>query len=253
MRLYLAFLGPYDLVAPWDPGGIRGVYHFLERVWKLFEAVAGPVESSSHPTSSTRSKSIDDVNSHAGLRALDGTPSALATRNELSDEDLFWMHKTVKKVGEDIENIKFNTAVAAMMEWLNYLSAKAHRQQETINNKQETKNVSSLEYEVFLKLLAPFAPHITEELWQLLGNSKLSSIHDEKWPKYDEKFSKAKTVTLVIQVNGKVRDSLPVEAGIDQKEAEKLALASAKVQKFLGTKKPQKVIFVPDRLINLVI
>lgn len=202
VRLYLAFLGPYDLVAPWDPGGIRGVYNFLTRTWKLFDAVA--------------------------------------TRNELSEEDKYWMHKTIKKVGEDIEGIKFNTAVAAMMEWLNHLSRKAH-----------DGKVSTEEYKTFLKLLAPFAPHITEELWEMMQNKK--SIHNEKWPEYDERFVKTQMVTLVVQVNGKVRDSLPVKAGINEDEAKKLALASEKVQRFLDKKSPQKIIYIQDRIINIVI
>ncbi|HSX19067.1 MAG TPA: class I tRNA ligase family protein, partial [Candidatus Saccharimonadales bacterium] len=127
--------------------------------------------------------------------------------------------------------------------------------------------VTSLEYTTFLKLLAPFAPHMTEELWEMLQKEskvakeskeskvkKISdSIHDESWPEYEEALTKSKQVTIVVQVNGKVREKLLVEAGIAQKDAEKFAVASQKVQVFLGKKAPQKVIFIPDRLLNLVV
>lgn len=205
VRLYLAFLGPYDLVAPWVPGGLGGVYRFLERVWGLGDKVG---------------------------------------EADLSDEDRRIMHKTIKKVGEDIENIKFNTAVAALMEWLNHLSKKAH-----------DGKVLQEEYRTMLLLLAPFAPHMTEELWQekFAGKGKLESIHSQSWPTYDEKLAKSQTVTIVVQVDGKVRDKLLVEAGTGQSVVEKLAMQSERVTKYLGNGKPQKLIFVPDRLINLVV
>ncbi|MDP2632962.1 MAG: leucine--tRNA ligase [Candidatus Curtissbacteria bacterium] len=271
VRLYLAFLGPYDLVAPWDPGGIRGVYHFLERVWKLFEAVEELSGGYGNEARIVKGKAVNVKD--AKRQTLNET--SLVTDKRLTIDDLYWMHKTIKKVGEDIEGIKFNTAVAAMMEWLNYLSAKAHRAGPAGSSSHPTSSTKSsshigdsslvglraldgtpsvavtrTEYETFLKLLAPFAPHITEELWEMMQNKK--SIHDESWPEYDGRFVKTQVVTLVVQVNGKVRDSLPVKAGIDQKEAEKLALASEKVQRFLGNKPPQKTIFVKDRLINFV-
>ena len=153
IRTYLAFIGPYDLVAPWDPGGIGGVYHFLERVWKLFEAVGFDL----------------------------GSVTPQATEN-LSDEDLLIMNQSIKKVGEDIEAIKFNTAVSTLMSWLNYLSGKAHRGKES-----EGESVSLIEYQTFLKLLAPFAPHITEELWQTIRN-KLK-VESGKWKVSSKKLS----------------------------------------------------------------
>ena len=219
IRTYLAFIGPYDLVAPWDPGGIGGVYHFLERVWKLFEAVGFDL----------------------------GSVTPQATEN-LSDEDLLIMNQSIKKVGEDIEAIKFNTAVSTLMSWLNYLSGKAHRGKES-----EGESVSLIEYQTFLKLLAPFAPHITEELWQMIRSSHNSSIHDEPWPQYDEGKIKAQKVTIVVQINGKVRDRLLTEAGISQEQVENLALAMPRVQNFMGNQKPRKTIFVADRLINFVV
>lgn len=203
VRLYLAFLGPYDLVAPWDPGGIRGVYNFLTRVWKLQEAVADE-------------------------------------QNHLESEDLLWMNKTIKKVGDDIESNKFNTGVSSLMEWLNYLSKKAH-----------SGKISKEEYETFIKLLAPYAPHITEELWETLGKGE--SVHQQKWPVYDEKYIKSQKTTLVVQVNGKVRDKAIIDTGTTQADAEKVVITLDNVKKYLEGKTPKKIIFVKDKLINLVI
>ncbi|MEX2028025.1 MAG: leucine--tRNA ligase, partial [Candidatus Curtissbacteria bacterium] len=244
VRMYLAFLGPYDLVAPWVPSGLGGVYHFLERVWVLSEKVG---------------------------------------EAQMSASDLEIMHKTIKKVGGDIEAIKFNTPVAALMEWLNYLSKKAHKTSSSVilgtseartpeskksdsGQARMTSGVSREEYKTMLLLLAPFAPHMTEELWSHFApsdgasrdkqsfstNKQNWSIHQQAWPGYDDNLAQPKQVTIVVQINGKVRETLLVEAGTDQKTIEKLAMVSDKVTKFLGKGKPQKVIFVPGRLINFV-
>ena len=305
LRLYEAFMGPFENTISWDPTSINGVYKFLQRVWQLSEKVAGS-------------------SGNRGIRSLgkDKPGNQVTWKPEnLSGEDLRMMHKTIKKVTEDIENIKFNTAVAALMEWLNYLSAKAHESKALsgsgdeagIGNREELngyeagnqtvpgearivegqavtlehdsrqtlnetgvatdKRVTLYEYETLLKLLAPFAPHIAEELWSGLsgiqairssGKTKpdnqttrqpdnLWSIHNQPWPVYDAKLAAAKKITLVVQVNGKLRDRLPVEAGISQQEAKKLALRLHSVLKYLGNEKPGKIIFIPDRLINIVI
>ncbi|MBI4036678.1 leucine--tRNA ligase [Candidatus Daviesbacteria bacterium] len=202
VRLYLAFLGPYDLVAPWDSGGISGVYHFLQRIWGLFDKLK-----------------IDN--------------------GQLTKEDLRMMHKTIKKVTEDIENIKFNTAVAALMEWLNHLSRK--------------DKVSKEEYKIFLLLLAPFAPHMTEELWSILGEEY--SIHQQPWPKSDGGYLREAQVKIVIQVNGKVREILVIDKDIESNklDIEKLALEKEKVKKFLNGKSVKKSVYVKGKLINFVI
>lgn len=208
VRLYLCFIGPYDIVAPWNPGGIQGVYHFLQRVWLLLDK-------------------IDKNANPAG---------------NLSKEDLRLMHKTIKKVGEDIENFKFNTAVASLMEWLNYLSKKSPE-----------SRVESLEYKTFLLLLAPFAPHITEELWFILGEKY--SIHQQSWPSFDNKFLEEDQISIAIQINGKVRDILAIEKGIisNKESVENMALESQRVRKFLEGKNIQKTIYVPAKIINFVI
>jgi leucyl-tRNA synthetase len=202
VRLYLAFIGPYDIVAPWNPGGLQGVYHFLQRVWGLQERLT-----------------IND--------------------ERLTMNDLKIMHKTIKKIAEDLEQIKFNTPVAALMEWLNHLSRK--------------ETISRQEYKTFLILLSPFAPHTTEELWQILGE-KLS-IHQQSYPKFDDKFLVEEEVSIVIQVNGKVRDILLIGKDmISNKEViEKMALESAKIKSHIGEKKVMKTIYVQGRVFNIVI
>jgi leucyl-tRNA synthetase len=147
------------------------------------------------------------------------------------------IHKTIKKATEDIENFRFNTTVSALMILANQLE------------KQE--KISLIHYSLFLILLAPLAPHITEELWQKLGNKK--SIFLEKWPEYDSRLIKEETVTLVIQVNGKVRDKIEVEADVSEEKAKELAISRKKVKNWIEGKEIKKVIFVPGKLINIVV
>jgi len=134
--------------------------------------------------------------------------------------------------------MKFNTAIAVFMEFVNFGLE---------NQKEIGKNV----IEKMLTLLAPMAPHISEELWKILDHKE--SIFEEPWSRYDSKLVKEETITLVIQINGKVRDRVEVRVDISQEEAEKLALKSKKVQNWIGNKKVRKTIFVPNKLINFVI
>lgn len=143
------------------------------------------------------------------------------------------LHKTIKKVSEDIENFGFNTAIAQMMIFLN-----------------ETKSISKEGFEAFLKVLAPFAPHITEELWHELGHE--TSIHLESWPKYDETLIKDEKVKFAIQVNGKLRDVLEADAEASEDEIKKLALESESIKKWIEGKEIKKVIFVKGRLLNII-
>jgi len=149
------------------------------------------------------------------------------------------MHKTIKKVTEDIENIKFNTPIAALMEWLNHLSRQS--------------SISKEEYKTFLLLLAPFAPHITEQLWQTIGESY--SIHQQPWPKYDEKYLAEDQVPIVIQINGKMRDIILISKDIvSSKEiVERMAKESDKILKYLEGKVIVKTIYIPAKIINFVV
>jgi leucyl-tRNA synthetase len=138
-------------------------------------------------------------------------------------------------VGEDIENFRFNTAVSALM---------------ILFNKMEKENLSAADIQIFLKLLAPFVPHFSEELWRALGNKK--SIHWESWPKYNPRLIEEEEYELIIQINGRVRDRIRISKGLERPEIEKLVLARDIVKKYIGGKAIKKIIFVPNRLINVV-
>ncbi|MBI2593804.1 leucine--tRNA ligase [Candidatus Daviesbacteria bacterium] len=212
IRLYLAFLMPYEATGAWDRERVNGPYRFLQRVWGLKEK-------------------IGDLS--------------------LSEPDLREMNRTIKAVSEDLEAIKFNTAVARLMEWLNYLSSK--------------EKVARQEYKNLLLLLAPFAPHIAEELWQFLVNSEEGrensenswSVHQQSWPEFDEKYLEDPETIIVVQVNGKVRDQFKLSKNITEKEVLEMAKKSEKVSKFLkgemgASREIKKTVFIPGKLLNIV-
>ncbi len=202
LRMYLMFLGPFEQGGDFRDTGIRGVTRFLERAWKLV---------TEKPRTLIKNRKIESV-----------------------------LHRTIKKVTEDIENLQYNTAVAALMSLLNAFEEKS-------------EEVSQEHIKIFLKLLAPFAPHMSEELYQeLFGDPRrFRSVHTEPWPKYDPKLIQEATFELIIQVNGRVRGRLTLPIGASEEKAKKAALAEESVKKYL-TGEPRKVIFVPGRLINLV-
>ncbi|OGZ46068.1 MAG: leucine--tRNA ligase [Candidatus Ryanbacteria bacterium RIFCSPHIGHO2_02_FULL_45_13b] len=200
LRLYEMFLGPFNQPVAWDPRGIVGMERFLERVWLV----------------STEKKFVSKIDDPA-LETL--------------------LHKTIKKVSEDIESMAFNTAVSACMVFTN----------ECVKREQIQIDI----WRQFVCMLASYAPHIAEELWSQMGGKK--SVHLEPWPKYDRRKIIEETFTLVVQVNGKVRDSFEVPQHITQKEAETLALARSHVKQALGNMPVKRVIFVPGRLVNIVI
>ncbi|MBI4035412.1 leucine--tRNA ligase [Candidatus Daviesbacteria bacterium] len=210
LRTYLMFLGPYSDGGDFRDSGMGGIYRFLQRVWGLQEKIESRVKSQ-------------------------------------ESSDLRMMHKTIKKVTEDIEQLKYNTAIAGLMEWLNHLSRK--------------QAVSAEEYKTFLLLLAPFAPHITEELWQLVNSSEYElrtnnwSIHKQLWPKYASEYLEEEQVSIAVQINGKVRDILVIQKDtVSNKEVvEKMAKESKKIEKFLAGKSVEKVVYIPGKIISLVV
>jgi len=201
LRVYEMFMGPFDQMISWNTKGLQGCFRFLNKVWYIF-------------------------NDKEKIGAI--------TSKELISK----LNQVIEKVGDDLENMKFNTAIAIMMEFVN----KWHEQEMILSKKDAQK---------LLKLLSPFAPHITEEIWEILGNKK--SIFKEKWPEYDKKLIQEKTWQLIIQINGKVRDKIEVKKNISEKEAKKITLSQDKVKKWLNDKKPKKIIYIPNRLINLVV
>ncbi|MDP2664331.1 MAG: class I tRNA ligase family protein, partial [bacterium] len=199
LRMYEMFMGPFDQTIIWSTQGVKGVYRFLEKTWKLVSECSGNKNSSREVESA--------------------------------------LHKLNKKIDEDMEVTKFNTIVAAFMEFVNLAQEK----------KEE---VGKETIERLLILLSPFAPHVSEELWQKIGNKK--SILEEKWPKPDPKFLKEEKVTLIVQVNGKVRNKIEVKSGFSEEEARELAISGKIVKNWISDKKIKKVIFVKDKLINIV-
>lgn len=219
VRMYLAFIGPYNEVGsyPWDPHGILGIRRFLDRIWSVASAKKGERFSERVSASEPPKR---------GLSGSDTESARLARA----------MNKTIKQVGENIDEFKFNTAISALM---------------ILSNEMEKADIDREILSKFLKLLAPFAPHISEETWSKLGNKK--SIHLEEWPKYDPRKLEESVFELVVQINGKTRDKFNVPMNISQADAEPLTLAREKVKVALENKKPQKIIFVPKRLINIVV
>ena len=198
MRLYEMFIGDFEKAAPWSPKSIKGCRRFLERVWALAEKVQ------------------------------DG--------DAYSKEHEVLMHRTIKKVGEDADNLKANTAIAALM---------------TMLNEFYDKGVNRAEYMAFLTLLNPFAPHITEELWQQMGGEGLLSI--APWPVYDEAKTVEDTVEVAVQVNGKLKCTIKLPVDCDKQLAIDTALAEEKVQNAVEGKQMVKQIVVPGKIVNLVV
>ncbi|OGI23701.1 MAG: hypothetical protein A3E91_00215 [Candidatus Moranbacteria bacterium RIFCSPHIGHO2_12_FULL_40_10] len=201
VKMYLCFMGEYSQGGPWNPSGIMGVVRFIERIWKLKEKV------------------------------VNNKLQAPSRKIEIL------LHKTIKKVTEDIENFRFNTAISQMMMLTNEL--------------EKEGSFSATYYRLLITILSPFAPHITEELWNKLGNKE--SIFKESWPSYNPELIKNEEVELVIQINGKVRDTVKVSAEISGEEAKKTALGSEKIKKWTDGKEIKKVIFIKGKLVNVVI
>ena len=216
VRAYLMFIGPWDAGGPWNPQGIEGVRRFLERVWAV---------------------------------ALETRPAPAGDAEGLARELRQVTHRTLQKVSEDIAVYKFNTLLASLMEFNNYL--------------MKAKDTAAFgtpawdeAIDMLLLMLAPEVPHIAEELWQRRhGNAVFvaaDSIHLQPWPAFDPVLAKAETVTLVVQINGKVRDKLEVPADMAEEAAKAAALASPVVQKWLEGKPVRKVIFAGGKLVNIV-
>ena len=247
LRVYEMFIAPYDMDAPWDPRGVPGTYRFLNRVWNVVQEF---IEAATLPplTEAVKCSRIADASAERSREISSGDLSEECTLAEDGDvvaELLRLTHLTIKKVTRDIEDEKFNTAVAAMMEMVNglYKFKESHGMQAL-----ETWRFT---LESLLQILAPFAPHITEELWHELGHT--DTIHVNHWPKWDEQYLVSDVMTIIVQVNGKLRSKLELPADIDQQGVEAAALADEKVCSYLDARAPKKVIYVPGKLVNIVV
>lgn len=199
-RLYEMFMGPFDQNIAWSTAGVSGTKRFLEKTNNLYSKVKE-----------------DSAVAENSFKIL--------------------LNKTVKKVGDDIENFRFNTAISALMILINEL------------DKQE--KIYKIQYTTYLILLSPFAPHLAEEIWEKLGYKE--SIFKEKWPEFDESLIKDESVEMVVQINGKIRGKFTVASDISEADARKLALADANIQKWLGNKEAKKIIFVKGKLLSIVV
>jgi leucyl-tRNA synthetase len=177
-------------------------------------------------------------------QATDGGPAAHDSQPEADRELLRKVHVTIKKVTDDIERFHFNTAVSAIMEMANAMGT--YRTQHGIDSQAYVEAARTL-----LLLLAPMTPHITEELWRRAGG--VGSIHEQLWPEYNADLAAAERVTIVVQVNGKVRDRMELPADVGQDEVVSTALASARVRQHLNGKEPRQVHYVPGRLVSIVV
>jgi leucyl-tRNA synthetase len=211
IRIMELFIGPWNQSANWSVEGMGGSFRFLQRVWQLVDQY----------------RSVDSASSDSSEAVLRAT------------------HKVIKKVTHDLEKLSFNTAIAAQMEYVNELY-----KLKLEDNFADTE-AWKFAIESLLKVLAPFAPHIAEELWQQIGQE--GSVHLSHWPAYDEKYLAEDTMTIVVQVNGKVRGELSVPSDSDKQAIIDLAENHEKVQSYLAGQEIKKTIYVPNKLVNFVI
>ena len=197
LRTYVLFMGDYGAATPWSENSVKGCKKFLDRV--------------------------------AGL-------TDILSEESVSDELEMKLHRTIKKVSSDIENLKFNTAIASLMTLINEITAEGHLSKDDLT--------------IFIKLLSPFAPHVCEEIWEFIGGEGLLAVSE--WPKYDEGKTIAKTVEIGVQVNGKVRGTIVIPNGCEKEKAFEIAKADERIASFLEGKNLIKEIYVPGKIINIV-
>jgi leucyl-tRNA synthetase len=206
MRLYEMFMGPLESTKPWSMQGAEGVHRFLNKLWRTI---------------------IDDKT---------GQLNSSIKNSDADEETQRLLHQTIRKVTQDIDGFRFNTAISQMMIFVNHISRLETRPKKAI--------------ETFVLILAPFAPHIAEELWQMLGHE--NTLAYEKWPKFDENIAKEKEIELAVQVLGKIKDKIIVSADADEEQIKQKALACEKVASAIEGKQIKKVIVIKSRLVNIV-
>ena len=231
-RVFTLFAAPPEKELEWNMNGLAGAYRFINRIYLL---VSDTLNFADHSATKLNNYGIN-----------------LKSRNEKDENIQKKLHQTVKKVTESIEDdFHFNTAIAAIMELLNDMTT---YKQEVIEKNQASTESRKIWKEVLDKtilLLAPFAPHVTDELWHEIGNTTFT--FEEEWPVFDEELTKENKISLVVQINGKVRDNIQVAIGLSKQELEKIAFESEKTQKNIAGKEVVKVIVVPNKLVNIVV
>jgi leucyl-tRNA synthetase len=201
LRLYEMFMGPLEATKPWDENGVKGVFNFLNRTYRFFSDLSN------------------------------------LTDGDEDNETLKILHQTIKKVTTDIENLRFNTAVSAMMIFTNHALKKG--------------KVTRKSAELFILTLSPFAPHLAEEIWHLYGNKE--SLANHPWPRYKEKYLIEETISYPVSFNGKMRFTIDLPAEIEPKEAEKRVLDDPRAEKWIMDREVKKIVVVPGRIINIVV
>jgi leucyl-tRNA synthetase len=207
MRLYEMFMGPLNKSKPWSTKGLQGCYRFVNKLWSI----------------------IVDENGNLSSKVVDS--------DEEDKDTLFLHHQTIKKLGEDIENLHFNTAVSQLMIYCNHL--------------QKCSTVSKKLIEELVIILSPFVPHLSEEFWSLLGHSE--TITYQPWPQFDEGLIQLDEVTIAVQVNGKLRANINIAKDSDEKDVISEAMSLENVEKFTSEGNVVKTIYVPNRLLNFVV
>jgi leucyl-tRNA synthetase len=226
LRAYILFIGPFDGDVIWSDSNIKGVDRFLEKFWKLAYEMEGRGDAEGR---------WESAGGQAEPRSAREVERAFRRR----------MHLTIQRITDDFERFKFNTAVAALMEYLNYLT---DQRDESIPPALWREAL-----EAYTRLLSPIAPFIAEEVWQEVLGHAGESVHQSAWPEFDKALTVAEEITLMIQVNGKLRDKVTVPADIDEDALREVVLAREKVQQRLDGRTVRKTIIVPKRLVNVVI
>lgn len=231
-RVFTLFAAPPEKELEWNVNGLAGAYRFINRLFLII------------------SDSFEFADKNAGKE--DNYGIDLSKRNEKDEEIQKKLHQTVKKVTESIEDdFHFNTAIAAVMELLNDMTT---YKQEVIDKNDVSTESRKIWKEVLDKvilLIAPFAPHIADELWEIIGNTTFT--FEEEWPTFEEELTKEHKMNLVVQINGKIRETIPAKIGLPKEEYEKLAFDSEKIKKAIEGKEIVKVIVVPNKLVNIVV
>ncbi|MDP6903249.1 MAG: leucine--tRNA ligase [Verrucomicrobiota bacterium] len=229
-RLYEMFMGPLEMMKPWSTKGVEGVYRFLGRAWRLFidEGSYRDYEQAVTSAPNQAESLLADLKLHDAI--TDDAPN---------DEQLKALHACIKKVTEDLDGMRFNTAISALMVFVNDALKWESRPREVLRP--------------FLNLLYPFAPHLAEDLAFRLGNVNGGTLTYQAWPEYDESYLVEDTIEFPVQVNGKLRGHIIISPGTQSEEIERLALECDKIQQFIVEKKVKKVIVVPNKLVNIAV